>query len=363
MFIPAYSLIWRLPCLSFIPVYIVYCYLGNNKAKKMINIAVIGAGPWGCNHIRIYNNLLDVELAYVVEKDPAIRKKITEQFGVTCITDYHDLLKGRVDAFSICTPASTHYEIAKDALNARINVLVEKPLTLSPLDAAELVTLSKKQKKILAVGHVFRFDPAIRKVKEEIKKGTFGKIYYLSLSRLGLKKPREDVGAIFNYAIHDLDIMCDVLDQEPKEITAVVTNSLGREFEDHAIVLVKFSDGAVGYSQVGWLTPKKLREFWIVGEKRSACIDPVNFEVEIFESGIVPEYNDFGTFRLITKEGMSYKPEFDKTEPLKEELKHFIDCINLGKEPINNGKIGAQAVKLASLALVSSKEKRSILVR
>lgn len=339
--------------------------MGDDKTKKMnamVNVAVIGAGPWGRNHIRIYNNLPDVTLAYIVEKNPAIYKKIEQEFGKECISDYHNLLKCGIDAFSICTPASTHYEIAKDALNAGINVLVEKPLTLSSLEAMELVNLAKKKKKILAVGHVFRFDPAIKKLKEEIKKGTFGKIYYLSLSRLGLKKPREDAGAVLNYATHDLDIMCDVLGQEPKEVTAVVTNSLGRDFEDHAIVIVKFSDGAVGYSQVGWLTPKKLREFWVVGEKRSAYIDPINCELEIFESGIVPEYTDFGTFRLITKEGGSYKPIFDKKEPLKEELKHFIDCIKTGKEPINNGEVGAQAVKLANLALCSSKERQSILV-
>ena len=327
-----------------------------------INLGVIGAGPWGKNHIRIYQEIENVSLKAVSDINGNLLKELKQTYKFETTPDYKKIISDpNIHAVSICTPASTHFKITKEALLAEKNVLVEKPLTINSKEAEELVEIAEEKKLVLAVGQVFRFDPSILKIKKNIEKGTFGKVYSISLARMGLKNPRADVGAILNYAVHDLDIMCDVLGKEyPEEITATTSHPLNREYEDLAIISARFGNGTLGYCQVSWLIPKKIREFWLIGEKKSAHIDPINLELEIFEAGIVPKYEDFGTFKLITKEGLAHKPKIEKKEPLKEELKHFIDCVENKRKPMIDGEVGLRTIKMAEAALLSAKEKRTI---
>lgn len=328
------------------------------------NVAVIGAGPWGKNHVRVYSELGGVNLFVVSDVSSQALESIKTKYPETkTTTDYTSVLRdSSVDCVSVCVPAGLHYNVCKEALSAGKHILVEKPLTLNSKEALELVKLAEKEKLVLAVGHIFRFDPTLKKAKEEYKKGTFGKIYYISQARMGLKRPREDCGVIFNYASHDLDILCFFLDKEmPKEITAVTAHSLGRrEYEDLAIITTRFDNGVLGYLQVSWLPPKKTRDFWIVGEKSSAFVDTMKFEIEVFKSGIVPSCDNFGMFQLITKEGESCKLPVEKCEPLKEELSHVIDCVKSGKKPVNDGYVGLRTVKMLEAALKSAEESRTL---
>lgn len=329
---------------------------------KTTKIAVIGAGPWGKNHIRVYKELGTVDLKVISDLNKGLLEKYKD---IKTTTDYKEVLEDdSIEAVSICTPASTHYRLVKEFLQNGKNVLVEKPLTLNSKEAEELIEIADKNKLVLAVGNIFRFEPTIRRLKEEIKKGTFGKIYYISLSRMGLKKPRDDCGVVFNYASHDFDIMCDVVGEDvPKEITAIATHSLGRGYEDLAIVIAKFKNGVLGYSQVSWLPPKKIRDFWVIGEKKSAFVDTINFELKIYDSGIMPKYDDFGSFQLITKLGEEKTIKVEKYEPLKAEIEHFVECIKTGKKPINSGEVGLNVVKSIEIALESIKSKKSIEVK
>ena len=322
-----------------------------------VNVAVIGCGNWGRNHIRIYKELESSELRVVCDAVPEMSKKAGADFQVRAITDYEEIVRDKsIDAVSICTPASTHFEIAKKCLEGGKHVLVEKPMCLSSADAERLNDISKQTGLSLLVGQTFRYDPTIAKAKEEKKKGTFGDIYYLSLSRMGLKAPRSDCGVIFNYAVHDFDIMCDFLGQKyPVEMNAITTNSLGRKFEDFALASNRFSGGVLAYTQISWLCPSKIRDFWIVGEKKSAYVDTMKFELSIYDTGVVQKYNTFGDFQLITREGGVYKPPIEKYEPLKMELSHFIDCQEKNRKPISNGDVGLRTVKMAEAALLSAK--------
>ena len=200
-----------------------------------MNVGVIGAGPWGKNHVRAYTEIEGVSLRAVSDLDEK-KLEVAKSKNIPVTKDYRDILNNKdIDAISICVPASLHYKIGKEALEAGKHVLIEKPFVMSSKEGQELIDIAKEKNLILAVGQIFRFDPAIQYIKEEIKKGSFGKIYYISLSRLGLKMPRKDIGAIFNYAVHDLDIMCDILDKKlPDEITAVVSYPLNRKFEPNA---------------------------------------------------------------------------------------------------------------------------------
>ena len=329
----------------------------------MINIAVIGTGPWGKNHVRVYNEIDTANLKYVCDlnKDSLNKLKLKDYTKKT--SDYKEVVNDpNVDGVSICVPASFHYKITKEFLCAGKNVLVEKPLCLSSKEAKDLIKIAENNKLHLMVGHIFRFNPAILKIKEIIKTGELGKIYFISLSRLGLTKPREDCGAILNYAVHDFDILCDILDKKlATEITANTTNCLNREFEDIAIISLKYGD-VLGLIEASWLTPKKRRDLWIIGEKKSAYIDTINFEIQIYDSGIIPQYNSLGEFQHITHEGDIHKISTDNKEPLKSELEHFIECIKNDNIPLTNGYVGLRSILMAEIALKSAKEKRTIIV-
>lgn len=328
----------------------------------MLNVAVIGAGEWGKNHIRIYNNMNTVNLSLVADLDKNLTKNVSENFNVTTTNDINDVItNNKIDAVNICTPASTHFEIAKKCLESGKSVLIEKPISMNSKDATELISIAEKNGKTILSGHTFRYDPNIEKAIELRKSGLFGNIFYLSLSRMGLKKPRNDCGVIFNYAVHDFDIMTNFLGQEfPKEITTVVSHNLGRPIEDFAFISAKFENNVLGYCQVSWLTPAKIRDFWIVGEKSSAFVDSMKNEIDVFDCGIYPEYNDFGTYKLITREGKNYKINVDKKEPLQEELKDFIKCVETGKKPVSDANTGMNVIKILEAAQISAKINKTI---
>jgi len=326
---------------------------------KIINVGVIGIGSWGKNHVRNYKEMENVNLKAISD----IKKEnlmIAKEYNIYSTTNFKEILNDAdIDAVSICVPASLHYKISKEALEAGKHIF----FVLNSEQGSNLINLARKKRLILTVGHIFRFDPTVNYIKKEIERGTFGKIYYISLSRLGLKDPRKDVGAIFNYAVHDLDIICYLLDKlYPDEITAVSSYPLDREFEDHAIVTTRF-ERTIGHTQVGWLTPMKLREFWVVGENKSANIDPTNLEVEIFKSGRIPEYKNWDDFKLITREGSSSKPKILKKEPLNNELKYFIDCIKKNKK-VNkiDGYVGLRTIKMCEAAIKSAAERKTIVL-
>lgn len=280
--------------------------------------------------------------------------KDAQKLGTSVTKNYKDIINSDIEAISICTPASTHASIAIECMNAGKHVLVEKPLALNRTDAENMVETAEKNNVILMVGHTFRFDPAVKKAKELKVSGEFGNIHYLSLMRMGLRKPREDCGVIFNFAVHDFDIITNILDERPTEITAITTNTLKREFEDFALIVAKFKSGVLGYSQVGWLSPVKLRDFWIVGEKKSAFVDSMKNELVVYDSGSYPISNSFGDYKIITREGGKSALSLENIEPLKEELKHFIECIQTRKRPISDGKVGLEIVKILEAAMKSA---------
>lgn len=328
-----------------------------------VRTAVIGCGEWGKNHVRNLKNLENSELVKVSDLKKELLDRATTTYNVPGTQNFGEILKDEsIEAVTICTPASTHYDLTKKFLEAGKHVLVEKPLAMTSKQAQELVDLAKKKSRVLMVGHVFRFDPGVNKVREMIRDGTFGKVYYVSQSRTGLKNPREDCGVIFNYAVHDFDIMSFILgDCYPEEVTAITAHSLRRQqFEDVAVVAARFKDDVLGYSQVSWLPPMKGREFLVVGEKKSASIDTMNFKMDVFDCGITPNYDSFGDFRLITRQGAMATITFEKQEPLGLELKHFLECVRTGKTPVANGEVGVRILKILEACMKSEKQKCTV---
>ncbi len=330
----------------------------------MVEIGVLGVGEWGKNHARVYRELENSNLVMVADLSGMRLKKLNKTYKVAVTNDYHDILNNpEIEAVSVCTPSSTHFEIVKECLEAGKHVLVEKPLCLDSVSAQKLIDISEKHNKILMVGHIFRFNPAVRKLKDEIGKDNFGRIFFLYGSRMGLRTPRDDCGVIFDFALHDFDVFCFLLNDFPIEVTAIGTPYLREPYEDVGIVTLRFPNNILAHIQVSWLTPKKIRDLWVVGQEKSASLDYMSQDIEIYDIGVAPEYDSFGGFKLITREGDTYKPYIQNLEPLKLELAHFLECVENKKQPLTDGKVGLQVIKIIEATYKSIKEKKTVNLR
>jgi predicted dehydrogenase len=335
----------------------------EETTRATVNIGVIGVGTWGKNHVRVLNELPGVKVVRISDVVESNMTRIAEVYKVPYTTEYKEVLDDpEVSAVSICTPASMHYVLVKEALSAGKHVLVEKPLTTSSRHGYELAELAEARKRILMVGHIFRFHPGVERVKEEIRKGTLGHIRFMYGNRMGLMTPRNDCGVITDFAIHDFDIFCYLLDEYPEEITAIGASYNNSKFEDVGFCTLGFSHNIKANVGVSWLTPKKVRDLWIIGDKKSLSLDYLSQEIQIYDKGMVPQYDSYGEFRLITQQGDDVRLFVPTKEPLKEELFHFVDCVRTNAKPKVGADIANKIVQLIEFANQSLTEKRTVRV-
>jgi len=203
------------------------------------------------------------------------------------------------------------------------------------------------------------FTEKVEKLKEIWS--SLGNIRFLASSRMGLITPRKDCGVIFDFAIHDIDLSCYLLNQTPLEVSAV-SNDQGKNnsFEDVAFVNLYFKNGITANIAVSWLSQKKIRELLVVGDKKSAKIDYMRQELTIFNKTITPHADSFGAFKLLKAEGNEFKPYIKNEEPLKKELMHFVACVLNKKKPIIDGADALKTTKIIEAAYLSIREKMSV---
>ena len=328
----------------------------------MTNIAIIGVGTWGRNYVRVLSELDSANLKLIADPLDTNTKKLSDIYKVKTTKDYQDVLRDKsIQAVCICVPATLHYGIAKDCLNAQKHILIEKPFVLDVGEGEELRELAAQKGLTIMVGHIFRFNPGVLRLKQEIEKGTFGKIRFMYGSRMGLMTPRTDCGVTTDFALHDFDTFCFLLDRYPREVTASYSAYGGAKYEDVGFCTLRFDDNVVANIAVSWLTPKKVRELWIIGEKCSASLNYLTQEIEIYYKGLIPEYNSFGEFKLLTRqEGDDVRLFVPNKEPLKEEIAHFIECVENNHTPRVTAEIGNNIVKIVAAANRSAIEKRTV---
>ena len=321
-----------------------------------MKIAVIGTGYWGKNHVRALKELMDegkIDELYVCDLDNERAKEISSNYNVPYYTDYNELLP-KVDGVVIATPSNSHYEIAKKFLESGKDVLVEKPMTLDSKKADGLIKIAEKNGNVLMVGHIFRYHPAVNELKNKIKRKDFGRIYYIISNRFSLRQPRKDMGVLFALGIHEVDLFCYLLNKDyPEAIFATISNYLGN-VEETAQITTYFENEIKGYAFESWIMPVygKRRELVIIGSRLSAFVDYLKpNEINFFDSMI--------NGKEVTIEG-SYIIPLKYKEPLKEELKDFINCIGKRKEPVANMYAGKRAVEMIEAAIKAAKEGRKI---
>jgi len=328
----------------------------------VINVALIGYGYWGPNLARNLHELPGSNLAACCDLDAARLALVQALYPQTRTTSrvaevWDD---ASIEAVVIATPARTHFELAKAALDAGKHVLVEKPLTVSSQEAEELVELAKAQDRVLMVGHTFEYNPAVLKIKELMDQGQLGEVYYAYSTRVNLGRVQRDLNALWSIAPHDISILIFLFGQMPSEVSARGASYLNSGVEDVVFVDLLFPNGSAAHVHVSWLDPSKVRRMTIVGSKRMVVYDDVESEgkVKVYDKGVLKmgDSQIFGEFQYRLHSGDIYIPRIDMSEPLRNECAHFIECIREGKRPRTDGENGLRVVKVLEAAQRSLEE-------
>jgi predicted dehydrogenase len=321
----------------------------------MVRVAVVGAGAWGINHVRAMSRTRGAELVMVADASATARDHaLAIAPGVRLAGDFSQVVAAPdVDAVVLATPAKQHAEQARMVLNAGKHVLVEKPLALSAADAHAVVSAAETHKRVLMVGHLMLFHPAVERLKAIIDSGELGRIFYMYAVRVNLGRVRPDENALWSLAPHDISMIEYLLSDEPESVSARGGIYLQSRIEDVVFVNLRFRSGVSAQIQVSWLDPRKERRLTIVGSQKMAEFDdvaPVE-KIRIYDKGVdrpgtFTEYEQF----LSIRNGPVSLPQFDMVEPLERECRHFIDCIVEGKRPRTDGSSALRVVRVLEAA-------------
>ena len=334
------------------------CYPEFMNDAERITINVIGAGQWGPNLIRNFFSSSRSQVGMICDVDDTKLQGLSGRFPGVRLTPNSDeaITDPAADAVAITTPVSTHYELAHKALLADKHVFVEKPLARKVEECLELNELAQQRKRILMVGHVFKFNPGIQYVKGILQEKAIGKVISMHAIRTNLGPVRTDVNALWDLGSHDLSIFNYWLAAQPSSVTASGLSYLSEQREDTVIANYWYPDQVMATIYVSWLHPRKVREITVVGSEKMLVWNDMdlNEPVRIYDKGVEREtdlYADtFGSFRLTLREGAVTIPPVRGGEPLANECDHFIECILNQKTPLTDGEDGLAVVRALAAA-------------
>src|SRR5438105_9228426 len=315
-----------------------------------LKVAVIGSGSMGMNHLRVLKDFNEeqVHIVGVAETYEPSLKQAVSRFHIPGYSDYREMVeKARPDLVAVVVPTHLHFVVASYLLDQGINVLVEKPMTSAVEEALALIQLARARGVKLAVGHVERFNPAVIAVSQHLLAGELGKIFHLHARRLGPFPPRiRDVGVTLDLATHDIDVMRYLADAEVEHVYSETRRHIHTRHEDLLLGVLRFTNQAIGVLDVNWLTPTKVRELSITGEKGMYLINYLTQEVYFYE-------NDYSTtswdaLRSLTgvSEGTMTRLKIQKAEPLRLEYENVMDAIRNDAVPTVSGEDGVAVLRV-----------------
>ena len=311
---------------------------------KKLGTAVIGTGFWGRNHARVYSELSSTQLVAVCDVNYERAKAVAKEFGVKAYTSSSRMLRNEdVKAVSVCTWSTKLAKEALKALNAGKHVLVEKPMASYTKQAEKLVETAENSDLYLTVGFLMRFIPGLLHIREAVENRKIGELVCATAKRVSQWPERiGDVGVVKDTAIHDIDVMLYISNEDPIAVYAKTGSMMHRKFEDYAQIMLTFKDGKSAFIESNWITPYKTRILTVTGSEAIMRLDYITQELWIED----PKEN--------------LQPRFPWQEPLKLELQHFADCVLEKKKPLITGVDGLTALKVAEAALRSSAKNRAI---
>jgi len=319
--------------------------------------AVIGLGSMGINHVRVYNEIEGVELVAVADIAAERLEAARRSGGPRVYEDYSRLLgEEPLDLLSVCVPTRLHLEVALAAIAKGVALLVEKPIAATLDDGREMMRAARQAGVPLMIGHVERFNPAVLEVKRRLQAGELGRVFQVFARRTGPFPRRvRDVGVVHDLAPHDIDIMRFLLESEVERVYAETEQRISTEHEDMLSGLLRFRNGVVGVLDVNWLTPIKVRQLSLLGEKGLLLVDYLREEVCFY-----PKAQTETAAQDALPATAPQPLRVEREEPLRLELESFVAAVRRGEEPPVSAEEGLAALEVASLLVESARTRRVV---
>lgn len=309
---------------------------------------VVGTGYWGSNHVRVASELADagaIDDVIICDVDEERAAELADEHGVDYTTDFREM---DADVATVATPSTTHERIASNLLATGTDVLVEKPLALDSDAAWNIVETAEEHDRTLGVGHIFRYHPGLRKLKELVDAGELGEVKYLHTARFSFRVPRETTGVLYSLAVHDVDVYNYLLEDDPDSIYCTRDEVVRDGIDETTTLTMEYGD-ATGVVHSSWQVPVfgKRRDLAVVGSDGAAYLDYLaDTEVEVYDTYLEPD----GAGDLRAHEGESRTVEAADREPLKAEIEAFVQASREGRDPLASGRVGARTVELLERA-------------
>jgi len=326
------------------------------RLSIVIRIGMIGVGYWGPNLIRNFSELDDARVVACSDLSQERLNKISKRVpGIKCTTNFEELLNdSEVDAVVIATPVSTHFPIAKAALEHGKHVMIEKPLADSADNALALVELAKKYDRILMVDHTFIYTSAVRKIRELLDSGDLGEVLYFDSVRVNLGLFQKDITVVWDLAPHDLSIMDYLLRAEPIAVSATGASHAGNNIANIAYMTLRFPNNLLAHFHVNWLAPVKIRQTLIGCSKKMIVYDDMEptDKIRVYDKGITINGSAEKRYQTLVgyRTGDVLIPKIDTTEALQRVAQEFVDSINQKRAPLTDGVAGYRVVCLLEAA-------------
>ena len=320
-----------------------------------VRMGVVGYGYWGPNLVRVFNSLDTSTVTMVADQDASRLQSLTKILPSVAVTHEADelLTSPNVDAVAIATPVSSHFDLAKRALQAGKHVLVEKPMTATSPQAEELIALAAANGLVLMVDHTFIYTGAVRKINQLIRSGELGDFFYFDSERINLGILQHDVNVLWDLATHDISMLLHLFDEKPISLQALGHAHVSKQ-EEMAELNLQYASGFHAHIRVSWLSPVKMRLTMIGGSRRMIVYDDVepSEKVRVYDKGVVLDLEDeeVTAMKPIYRAGDVFIPKLDRTEALSREASHFVDCVLTGKTPMTGGREGLAVVRILEAA-------------
>ncbi|MFN8471928.1 MAG: Gfo/Idh/MocA family oxidoreductase [Anaerolineae bacterium] len=303
--------------------------------SRPLRAGVIGAGAMGRNHVRVYSELESVELVGVADPNAATARSAARRYRVPHYDRYIDLLEdASPDLVSVAAPTSLHHAVVMDCLARGVHVLVEKPIAATIEEGRAMIDVARRQGALLTVGHIERFNPAVLALKARLDAGALGRIFMAAARRVGPFPARiSDVGVVVDLATHDLDIMRFLLGSEVTRVQAEIAQRVHTAHEDMLSAMLRFDNGCIGVLDINWVTPTKVRDLTITGERGMFHVNYLTQELTFFENRLTS--GGWDTLNVLTgvSEGNATRLSIERREPLLAELEAFVRAVRDGGGP------------------------------
>jgi predicted dehydrogenase len=322
----------------------------DKGALDPVSVAVVGLGYWGPNLVRNLHEVPEAEVVWACDlREEALATLARRYPAVPRTTSFDEVLQDRtVEAVVVATPVSTHFELARAALEAGKHVLVEKPLAASSRQALKLLDAAADRDLVLMPGHTFLYSPPVKLIHDILAAGELGDVYFVSMSRVNLGIHQPDVSVVWDLGPHDFSILRYWLGELPAKVGATTRGCVMPDTPDVAFIHLSFDSGTIAHVELAWLAPSKLRRTTIVGSKQMVVYDDTSNEpVRIFDSGAnLRDPETFGEYKLTYRTGDIVSPKVGVTEPLALQLTDFCDAIRNRAVPRSTAELGLDVVRV-----------------